>query len=523
MSVKDRASMFETKKKVENNNQIPNKKNIIPSANKKEDNANGKIQKKEKPQNKPIAKNVELNQKNNLLNGANQNKDAEKSPCVQNNLKKEPDISKGKEIKIQKEKNVINPPKNEVNIPKKEVNVQKNVINAPKNDINIPKKEEIKNKNVQNEKKGNQNQNQSKSMNGINKIENSEASKIGQLVNGKHPVYGSEKVGEVQSIKNKEHKLFFYKYPTNIEYSSEEESISILFVGQSGSGKSTFINAYVNHILGITCNDNIRYKLIFGDAKKEKDQTQSQTDFITIYNVRSLRYNNKLFKLIDTPGAGDTRNENEKQISDVEKDKKEKEFLVMYNKLFSEEIGQLNSIVFVVKASENRENEFQKKIVKSITNLFADDIGQNCLSILTFVDNDEIVPDAVQLMEKMDIFKQKTKKKEEWYFSVSSTSYFIPFKLGCPKEAFTFTELSLIQFTKKLLSLKVYLTKETQKNLELKERQEKIIKILKENIFSNFLFSFVNFLLSNFISSFSFSNILNSLSNIKILLSFLFK
>lgn len=43
------------------------------------------------------------------------------------------------------------------------------------------------------------------------------------------------------------------------------------------------------------------------------------------------------------------------------KDKKEKEFLAMYNKLFSEEIGQLNSIVFVVKASENRENEFQKK------------------------------------------------------------------------------------------------------------------------------------------------------------------
>lgn len=37
------------------------------------------------------------------------------------------------------------------------------------------------------------------------------------------------------------------------------------------------------------------------------------------------------------------------------------------------------------------------------------------------------------------------------------------------------------------MSLKVYLTKETQKNLELKNRQEKIIKILKENILENLL------------------------------------
>ena len=59
----------------------------------------------------------------------------------------------------------------------------------------------------------------------------------------------------------------------------------------------------------------------------------------------------------------------------------------MYNDLFSKEIGQLNSIAFVIKASENRENEFQKKIIKSITNLFAGDIDKNCLAILTHTDN----------------------------------------------------------------------------------------------------------------------------------------
>ena len=319
---------------------------------------------------------------------------------------------------------------------------------------------------------------------------NSESSKIGKLINGKHPIYGSEKVDEIKGKKNNSNLLVIYKYPLNIEYSPKEETISILFVGQSGTGKSTFINAYTNHLLGITITDNIRYKIIFGDANKENDQTQSQTDCITIYNIRSLKYDNKVFQLIDTPGVGDTRNDNDKQFSNLEKDKKEKEYLKMYTELFSKKIGKLNSIVFVVKSSENRENEFQKRVIKNITDLFADDVSQNCLAILTHSDDDENIPNAVQLLEKMEIFKEKTEKKEEWYFPVSSTSYFNPFKIGdrSIKEArFLFTEQSFIDFTKKLLSLKIYYTKETKRNLELKIIQEKIIKILKDNILTNLL------------------------------------
>ena len=332
---------------------------------------------------------------------------------------------------------------------------------------------------------------QNKTDNGSNQSTNViNTAKIGNLINGKHPINGSIKVEEIISRKNKDNKLLIYKYPINIEYSSNEESISVLFIGPSGSGKSTFINAYINYLLGITCNDNIRYKLIFNDAEKEKDQTQSQTDVITIYYLRSLKYNNKLFKLIDTPGAGDTRYESDIQISAVEKDKMEKKFLAMYNKLFSEEIGQLNSIVFVVKASENRYYEFQKKIEKNIAEHFDEDIGQNYLAILTHADyDDENETDAVQLMKRMPIFKEKSKNNEKWYYPVSSTSYFVPFRngLGNPSEGFEFTEESFIKFTEKILSLKVYLTKSNQKNLDLKNRQENAIKILKENILVNLI------------------------------------
>ena len=328
--------------------------------------------------------------------------------------------------------------------------------------------------------------NQSNKNNGKEELEKKNKSKmyIGKLF-GKHPLYGSKKIGEINGKKNT---LQLYGYPVYFDNSLIEDSISIIFVGQSGTGKSTFINAYANHLLGITSNDDVRYKLILGDQSKEKDQTKSQTDFISIYNIRSLKYNNKLFRLIDTPGAGDTRNDNEQKISKIEQDQKEKEFLAMYNNLFSKDIGQLNCIAFVVKASENRENEFQKKIIKSITNIFAGDIDKNCLAILTHTDNTDVIPDAVPLLEKMDIFKKKSENREEWYFPVSSTSYFTPFQKDKPSVGswlFKFTEDSFEKYTQKLLTLKLYYTKQTQKNLQLKEQQEKIINVLKDDVIDN--------------------------------------
>ena len=451
-------------------------------------------QNKNQPQNNiPVSSQQKTNNSNKINNvkakfenGSIANKSNEKTPKNNFNTEKEKKIDINNKEKPFNNKKDLN---NNLNNPKP---IKNEIINK-KADINGNKKNEIPKKVEQpitktdNEKK----------KPGLNKIdarngedENSGMSKIGQLINGKHPIYGSKKIEEKSDDDNT---LYIYDYPLNIEYSSKEETISMLFVGQSGTGKSTFINAYVNHLLGITSDDNIRYKLILGDARKENDQTQSQTDFITIYNVRSLKYNNKLFKLIDTPGAGDTRNDNDNQNSQIEKDKKEKEFLEMYNKLFSQDIGQLNSIVFVVKASENRENEFQKRIVKNITNLFAGDISDNCLAIFTHNDNDKKKPDAIQLMEKIDIFKEKTKKKDNWYFPVSSTSYFETFKKGelsITAALFNFTEKNFISFTNKLLTLKLYYTKQTQKNLKLKKQQEDIIKILKNNILVNLMTNF---------------------------------
>ena len=314
----------------------------------------------------------------------------------------------------------------------------------------------------------------------------------GSLKNGKHPVIGAKLLEQI----GKKRKIDIYLYPLEIKFSPMEPIISILFVGQSGSGKSTFINAFLNHLLGIKMEDNIRYKIILGDKSKEKDQTKSQTDKITIYNIRSIKYNNRIFKLIDTPGAGDTRNQNEGQISEFNKDIKEKEFLEMYNNLFDKEIGCLNSISFVIKFSENRENEFQKKVINNITNLFASDVGENSLANLTFADTFEEDEDeneggynAVQLLKKYSIFAKKG-NNNEWYFPVSCTSFFKPFQIGNNHPAeplFIQTNNSFNKFTEKVLTLDILNTHKTQKNLKLKNKQEQILKKLKQDILTNLI------------------------------------
>ena len=68
----------------------------------------------------------------------------------------------------------------------------------------------------------------------------------------------------------------------------------------------------------------------------------------------------------------------------------------------------------------------------------------------------------------MDKFKKKSENNEEWFYPVSSNSYFIPFKIGkrsITEPIFNFNLSPMIDFTEKILSLKAYLTKETSINL----------------------------------------------------------
>ena len=410
-SFKEKLAMFNSGNKNKDNKPKENKEVKKAIQIPKESNAINKNQSKEISNSSILKKeNIVKTPNNNLMNGGSQNKvlnnNGKSSTIINNSPNNNSNTFKKEDIKNSSNLNQKNIIKNNSNSTQKTDSKEKNGKNENgKNNVLMTKEEKMQNNSNQKSKEIN--------VNNALSFPISESTKIGRLINGKHPIYGSVKIEE---IKGRPANLELYNYPLNIEYSSKEESISILFVGQSGTGKSTFINASANHLLGITSKDRIRYKLIFGYASKENDRLKVKLIILQFIILEVLNIIIKLFKLIDTPGAGDTRNDNDNQLSKLEKDKKEKEFLGMYTNLFSKEIGQLNSIVFFVKSSENRENEFQKRVVKNITDFFADDIGQNCLAILTHTDNDEIIPDAVQFLEKMDIFKKKIKQTKNGIF-----------------------------------------------------------------------------------------------------------
>ena len=89
---------------------------------------------------------------------------------------------------------------------------------------------------------------------------------------------------KIEQINN----LDIYLYPKFNFYDFEEKkALSFIVVGETGSGKTTLLNSFVNFLLGVKINDDYRYKIIF--EKGNKTQSNSQTEQVNIYNIRSVR------------------------------------------------------------------------------------------------------------------------------------------------------------------------------------------------------------------------------------------
>jgi hypothetical protein len=59
----------------------------------------------------------------------------------------------------------------------------------------------------------------------------------------------------------------------------------IMLVGSTGSGKTTTMNAMINHILEVKWEDSFRLKIIHEDAVSQGNQTYSKTQFVTCYTL----------------------------------------------------------------------------------------------------------------------------------------------------------------------------------------------------------------------------------------------
>ena len=275
----------------------------------------------------------------------------------------------------------------------------------------------------------------------------------------KKPIPGSTLVG-------KKGNLDIYLYPS-IEFSDSEKVKAVIFmvVGQTGCGKTTLLNSFINYVLGIEIDDDFRYEIIhetFGTS-----QSVSQTTSVTVYNIKGT---NGLppFQIIDTPGFGDTRGIQQDMV-----------ITGQIEKTFKKDLSSLNAICFVAQSSNARLTANQKYIFTSVLDLFGEDVRENFISMLTFCDGG--IPQVVASLEDSEcVFSTVIPHiSKPWYYKFNNSAIFSSdredeftkmfFKLGMK---------SFEEFTYKLIRLPRKSLTQSKQVLEERNRLEQCVEIL---------------------------------------------
>ena len=162
------------------------------------------------------------------------------------------------------------------------------------------------------------------------------------------------------------------------------ETIKLLVIGQTGSGKSTFINTLFNHIQGKKFNEKKDFIIPcieqpnctvpeFVNPKKTENlspSTESQTRECTTYHIVGEKYD---LYVIDTPGLGDTRGKEQDKINTMK-------IINGINKH-----AEFNAICLCVKGSDNRINESLKYYISQIRKMLTQDCKDNFIICFSFV------------------------------------------------------------------------------------------------------------------------------------------
>ena len=245
----------------------------------------------------------------------------------------------------------------------------------------------------------------------------------------------------------------------------------ILFVGKTGDGKTTAINAFFNVIKGVKLEDKFRFILI-KEPEKEKDQSKSQTDGVHIYYIKDEL--NRPIIILDSQGFGDTRGlPFDQKVIDA------------FAYIFSEVIDHINAISFIVKSTDARLDINLKYIINQVSGLFSEDISINFFALATHAikQNIDNPPAMIKTLEKSDGFREMTKKmQKKWYYAIDSTSILELFEDDTRKMAlFSYKQLMELYNEKVIQSRSISIKKCSE---VLNIRKELIIQI--NNLDSNF-------------------------------------
>ena len=192
----------------------------------------------------------------------------------------------------------------------------------------------------------------------------------------------------------------------------------MMVVGSTGSGKTTTVNAMINHVLGVQWKDDFRLKMIHESSSNQGaetigNQAHSQTQFVSCYTLPYMEgfkvpYN---LTIVDTPGFGDTRGiEHDKVITE--------QIRRFFNTKGSAGIDHVDAICFMAQAGNPRLTPTQQYVFDRILAMFGKDIKKNILVLFTFADGQK--PQALAAMLAAGILEEESN-----FFKFNNSALFV--------------------------------------------------------------------------------------------------
>ena len=225
------------------------------------------------------------------------------------------------------------------------------------------------------------------------------------------------KLNEKNILELKNEKKFSFRTDDNIEFFhykidkelnsklNEKNILNLLFIGETNSQKTKFINFFANYLLDIKNDDNIRFHL---NEISTLEDLNSDIDNIEIYYI-SNNFNS--IRIINIPEF-DQKNFKNFNSEIIEK----------INNLFKNEILFINSIFFSINCENSQLFKNNEKLFENIMNIFDKEFLNNIKFI--FSNSNKINNFFEDLNNKSKYVKKifnKINKKKQCFFQFDNS------------------------------------------------------------------------------------------------------